>query len=116
NQASGMQGSWRTVGNTFSDQPIPFASDAQGGTVDHSTRSARPLFARRSRCTIATATVAAVIGAALTAVPAAAALPPAEDGSWRFDFGTASSPVAEGYQQVLTTSLYTAEAGWGVTV
>ena len=83
--------------------------------MDHSTRSARPLFARRTHCTLAAATVAAVIGAALTAAPAAATLAPAQDGSWRFDFGTASSPVADGYQQVLTSSLYTADAGWGVT-
>ena len=83
--------------------------------MDHSTRSARPLFARRTHCTLAATTVAAVIGAALTAAPAAATLAPAQDGSWRFDFGTASSPVADGYQQVLTSSLYTADAGWGVT-
>lgn len=84
--------------------------------MDYQPRSARPFFARRTRCTIATATVAAVIGTTLIASPAAALLAPADDGSWRFDFGTATSPVAEGYQQVLTTSLYTAEAGWGVTV
>ena len=82
--------------------------------MDHSTRPARPLFARRTHCTLAAATVAAVIGAALTATPAAATLAPAQDGSWRFDFGTATSPVADGYQQVLTTSRYTADAGWGV--
>ena len=44
----------------------------------------------------------------------AAAIEPAADGAYRFDFGTATSPVAEGYQQVMTTDLYTAEAGFGI--
>lgn len=57
-----------------------------------------------------------VVGSLLTAVPANAVLAPADDATWRFDFGTATSPVAEGHQQVLTTSLYTAEAGWGITL
>src|SRR5690606_35408992 len=94
----------------------PFDSDAQGGIVDISTGSAGSLFARRTRCTLAAATAAAVIGAVLTASPAAAVLAPSADGSWRFDFGTAGSPVADGYQQVLASSLYTTESGWGVTV
>ena len=57
-----------------------------------------------------------VVGSLITAPAAAAVLAPNEDGAWRFDFGTASSPVAEGHQQVLTSSLYTPEAGWGVTL
>jgi fibronectin type 3 domain-containing protein len=80
--------------------------------LPRSVRTAR----RRTSGLLATATIAAVIGAMLAATPAAAALAPADDGAWRFDFGTAASPVAEGYQQVTTTSLYTAETGWGVTV
>ncbi|KJL47239.1 Rhamnogalacturonan exolyase YesX [Microbacterium hydrocarbonoxydans] len=72
--------------------------------------------ARRPHGLLATAAVAIVIGATLSPIPAAAALAPADDGAWRFDFGTATSPVAEGYQQVTPASLYTAEAGWGITV
>lgn len=71
---------------------------------------------RRTRVALAATAIVAVIGATLSATPAAAALAPAEDGAWRFDFGTAASPVAQGYQQVTTASLYTSEAGWGVTV
>lgn len=64
-----------------------------------------------------TASVAAALVATMSpGLPAAADLPPGTDGAWRFDFGTAASPVAEGYQQVLTSSLHTAETGWGVTV
>ena len=80
--------------------------------LPRSVRTAR----RRTSGLLAPATIAAVSGAMLAATPAAAALAPADDGAWRFDFGTAASPVAEGYQQVTTTSLYTAETGWGVTV
>jgi len=72
--------------------------------------------ARRTRAVVATGLTTAVVAALLSAAPATAALAPADDGVWRFDFGTATSPVADGYQQVLTTSLYTAELGWGVTV
>ncbi|MGF6822193.1 fibronectin type 3 domain-containing protein [Microbacterium sp. ZKA21] len=64
----------------------------------------------------AAAIATVVVGSVLTAMPAAAALAPAEDGNWRFDFGTATSPVAEGHQQVLTTSLHTPESGWGITL
>ncbi|WP_448003555.1 rhamnogalacturonan lyase family protein [Agromyces bauzanensis] len=56
----------------------------------------------------------AVVGALLTVAPAAAALEPADDGAFRFDFGTATSPVAGGYLQVANTTSYTAEAGFGV--
>ncbi|GAA5196091.1 hypothetical protein GCM10025773_03460 [Microbacterium jejuense] len=58
----------------------------------------------------------AMVAALITATPAAALLAPADDGAWRFDFGTATSAVADGFQQVLTTSRYTAETGWGITV
>ncbi|WP_404429420.1 fibronectin type III domain-containing protein [Microbacterium lacus] len=73
---------------------------------------------RRSRTLRAAGigTAAALVAALITATPAAAALAPAEDGAWRFDFGTASSPVAEGYQQVLTSSLYTEASGYGITL
>ncbi|MFT4156950.1 MAG: fibronectin type III domain-containing protein [Microbacterium sp.] len=78
-------------------------------------RSARPL-SRRPLGALAIAAIAAVIGATLSAAPASASLAPADDGAWRFDFGTTTSPVATGYHQVLKTSLYTADAGWGITV
>ncbi|WP_308193846.1 fibronectin type III domain-containing protein [Microbacterium sp. SS28] len=87
--------------------------ELEPGGADARRAPRRP---RRIVAGLAAATVAAVVGALLSAVPAAAALAPAADGAYRFDFGTATSPVAEGYQQTLTTSLYTAETGWGITV
>ena len=54
-----------------------------------------------------------LVGSLLTTAPAAG-IEPAADGAYRFDFGTATSPVAEGYQQALTTTIYTAELGWGI--
>ncbi|MFC4140158.1 MULTISPECIES: fibronectin type III domain-containing protein [unclassified Microbacterium] len=77
----------------------------------HPDRTPRPERRRRGIRAFALVATTAVIGTALTAFPAAAAAPE----EWRFDFGTKTSPVAEGYQQVLTTSLYTAEIGWGIT-
>ena len=53
--------------------------------MEHSTRSARksrPF--PRLRAGFAAATIAALIGATMTAVPASAALEPAADGAWRF--------------------------------
>ena len=82
---------------------------------DPTGRRPRPARRSRWRAALAAATSAAVVGALLTTTPAAA-IEPAADGAYRFDFGTATSPVATGYQQALTTSLYTAQAGWGVTV
>nr|WP_243845327.1 fibronectin type III domain-containing protein [Microbacterium halimionae] len=70
----------------------------------------------RRRAAIATlAAVALVASAALTA-PAASAIEPADDGTYRFDFGTATSPVADGFEAVRTNSLYTAEAGFGIAI
>ena len=71
---------------------------------------------RRTLGAISGATITLVVAATLSAVPAAAALAPADDGAWRFDFGTPTSPVADGHQQVTMASLYTAETGWGITV
>ena len=82
---------------------------------DPTGRRPHPARRPRWRAAFAAATAAAVVGALLTTAPATA-IEPAADGAYRFDFGTATSPVAEGYQQALTTSLYTAEAGWGITV
>ena len=76
------------------------------------TQSARARNRRRAGAALVSAVV---VGSVFTAMPAAAALAPADEGGWRFDFGTATSPVAEGYQQVLRTSLYTPESGWGIT-
>ncbi len=75
-----------------------------------------PRPSRRARTAIASGTSLAVACALLIAAPATAALAPDADGGWRFDFGTASSPVADGHQQVLTSSVYTETAGWGITV
>ncbi|WP_311286090.1 fibronectin type III domain-containing protein [Microbacterium sp. ARD31] len=64
----------------------------------------------------ATATAAAVVGALLAAVPAGAAtaLEPDENGAYLFDFGTGTSPVADGWNEVDPTTLYTDEAGYGI--
>jgi rhamnogalacturonan endolyase len=35
--------------------------------------------------------------------------------SYKFDFGSATSPVAEGYTQVTNTTLYTAQLGYGLS-
>ncbi|MET0295925.1 MAG: fibronectin type III domain-containing protein, partial [Microbacterium sp.] len=90
-------------------------TSALSARPDHEPHAPAPrrAFARAT----AIATAIALVAALFAAAPAGAAeLPPAEDGAWRFDFGTPTSPVAEGYQQALTTSLYTPDAGWGVTV
>ncbi|WP_434810969.1 fibronectin type III domain-containing protein [Microbacterium sp. bgisy189] len=71
---------------------------------------------RRARTIVATGASCAVVGALLIAAPASAALAPDADGIWRFDFGTATSPVADDHQQVLTTSLYDETEGWGITL
>ena len=87
--------------------------------ADHSDRSTPDIpRTRRSRTLRAAgvATAAALVAALMTATPASAALAPDADGAWRFDFGTATSPVAEGYQQVLTSSLYTEASGYGITI
>ena len=81
--------------------------------AEHAPTSRAP---RRGLRLAAIAGATAVVAALITASPAAALLAPADDGAWRFDFGTATSAVAEGYQQVLTTSRYTADAGWGITL
>ncbi|KAF2419866.1 fibronectin type III domain-containing protein [Microbacterium sp. B35-30] len=81
--------------------------------AEHATTPRAP---RRGLRLTAIAGAAVVVASLITATPAAAALPPAEDGAWRFDFGTATSAVADGYQQVLTSTRYTAESGWGITL
>jgi len=50
----------------------------------------------------------------LAATPRAASA--AETPSYKFDFGSASSPVAAGYTQVANTTLYTAARGYGLSV
>ena len=85
--------------------------------MDPSTHHSRsPRGRSLARLGIASGTAAAIVATLLAASPAAAALEPGDDGSWRFDFGTPTSPVAEGYHQVTTGSLYTEEQGWGITL
>lgn len=67
----------------------------------------------RSAGVVATGASIALVSALLTVTPAVA-LDPAADGAYRFDFGTATSPVAEGHLQVTNTTTYTAELGFGV--
>ena len=77
----------------------------------------RPHSARgpRWRAALAAATAAAVVGALLTTAPAGA-IEPAADGAYRFDFGTATSPVAPGYQQATIARSTRLQAGWGITI
>ena len=58
-----------------------------------------------------TATAAAAAMIATGALPALAADPPTV---WKFDMGTATSPVAEGYQQVTDATRYSAATGFGI--
>ncbi|QKJ21283.1 fibronectin type III domain-containing protein [Microbacterium hominis] len=71
----------------------------------------------RARRIAAATTAAAVVGALLTVAPAGAAtaIEPNADGAYLFDFGTGTSPVAEGWIEIDATSLYTEEAGYGIT-
>ncbi|WP_430645231.1 fibronectin type III domain-containing protein [Agromyces sp. GXS1127] len=69
---------------------------------------------RVSARTLAIGAAVAVVGSLLTATPAAAAgLEPGADGAYRFDFGTAASPVADGAVQVTEATRYSAEQGYG---
>jgi len=58
---------------------------------------------------VATATAAALVAAG--GLPALAADPPT---TWKFDLGTATSPVADGYQQVTDATRYSAGTGFGI--
>ena len=95
---------------------MPHVSARAVGAPRPAAHATAPRAPRRGLRLTAIAGAAVVVASLITATPAAAVLPPAEDGAWRFDFGTATSAVADGYQQVLTTSRYTAESGWGITL
>ena len=88
--------------------------------MDHSTdpvRHARTHGATpRSRRTIRAAalTAATAVVAALLAAAPAAAIEPDGAGAYLFDFGGPASPLAEGYTQVLTTTAYSADTGFGI--
>lgn len=70
----------------------------------------------RGRRSVAAVTVAAVAAALLAAGPAtASAVEPDAAGAHLFDFGTGTSPVAEGWNEVDATTAYTAELGFGIT-
>ena len=58
---------------------------------------------------MATATAAAMV--ATGGLPAVAADAPT---TWKFDLGTATSPVADGYQQVTDATRYSAATGFGI--
>ncbi|GAA1465820.1 fibronectin type III domain-containing protein [Microbacterium thalassium] len=75
-----------------------------------------PSRARRGRRITAAATSAAVVGALLAVAPggAAAGIEPNEDGVYRFDFGTGSSAVADGWTEVAPDTAYDATAGFGI--
>lgn len=70
---------------------------------------------RRPRTILSLITgVVMAVPLAVTAVPATAVEGEAA-GPLRFDFGSATSPVAEGYTQVANTTLYTPERGYGLS-
>ncbi|MCP2635738.1 fibronectin type III domain-containing protein [Microbacterium sp. HD4P20] len=80
--------------------------------------SGTPPIARPARRIAAATTAAVVVAALLTATPAAAAaaaIEPGPDGAYRFDFGTGSSPVAEGFTEVSPGTAYDAGAGFGIS-
>lgn len=95
---------------------MPHVSARADGAQRPADHAPTPRSPRRGLRLTAIAGAAAVVASLITASPATAALAPGDDGAWRFDFGTATSAVAEGWQQVLTASRYTAEAGWGITL
>ncbi|WP_421743165.1 fibronectin type III domain-containing protein [Cellulomonas sp.] len=64
---------------------------------------------RTTRALLAGATVLAL--AATGSLPALAADPVT---TWKFDMGTATSPVADGYQQVTDATRYSAATGFGI--
>ncbi len=69
-------------------------------------------FVRRA---VATAATAALFGTMMSVSPAAAdPIQANDDGAYLFDFGTATSPVADGYTPVHPGTAYTAEQGYGL--
>ena len=67
---------------------------------------------RRSRVTLGTVTAITLVSGLMLATPAAASATGAT-GTLRFDFGTATSPVADGYTGVGRATLYSPESGYG---
>ena len=66
---------------------------------------------RRLRPPLLALACATVLAVAVPALPALAD-PPA---GWKFDFGTATSPVAAGYTQITEANRYSAGAGFGIS-
>ncbi|PRZ09588.1 fibronectin type 3 domain-containing protein [Isoptericola sp. CG 20/1183] len=58
---------------------------------------------------------AAAAALVLPFAPGVAAAAEGDPATWSFDFGTPSSPVAEGYQGVDESTAYSEEAGFGIT-
>lgn len=103
--------------------PYPSPRADRADVLNPTSRAAHPPSAtptprarrRRAPRAIATSAALAIAGSLLTATPAVAVgLEPADDGAFRFDFGTPTSPVADGHLQVTHTTAYSAEAGFGV--
>ena len=76
---------------------------------DEGRPAARTSGARALLVGVATATAAAMV--ATGGLPAVAADAPT---TWKFDLGTATSPVADGYQQVTDATRYSAATGFGI--
>lgn len=96
--------------------PYPSARPDRADDLNPTPRAANPPGAPRRRAAraIAAGAAFAVVGSLLSATPAmAAGLEPGDDGAYRFDFGTATSPVAEGAVQVTEATRYAAETGFG---
>ncbi|WP_402462411.1 rhamnogalacturonan lyase family protein [Isoptericola aurantiacus] len=64
---------------------------------------------------VAGAAAAALVLPLLPGALGAAVAAEGDPETWSFDFGTADSPVAEGFQQVTESTAYTAELGYGIT-
>lgn len=70
----------------------------------------------RSRTRARLVAAVTTLGVGLAGAPALAAEDPAPPTTWSFDFGTATSPVAEGWTGIAETNRYSAEAGHGIVV
>ncbi|WP_456846511.1 rhamnogalacturonan lyase family protein [Cellulomonas sp. P5_C6] len=79
------------------------------GSAGHAGRTPGRAGPRAVLAGVATATAAALV--ATGGLPALAADPPT---TWKFDLGTATSPVADGYQQVTDATRYSAATGFGI--
>src|SRR5665647_2370803 len=87
------------------DDDVPVLNDETEG--DAMTPVPAGTHARRAAVALATTAV-------LTLAPMPAIAAPDVAPSYAFDFGTATSPVADGYSKVTEAATYSVEAGYGI--